>query len=103
MVGKFADVHEVICHSAHDFSRFVCVVEGIRQSLELFKHIASHLSLHFYAHNVSLILHKIVEHHTYKIQSKEHSAEGNNHFILFFRYQVIKHFPCNNRVNDSDK
>ena len=61
MVSKLAYLPQIVCHSRHDFTRFVIVIEAVGKLFQMIEHIASHISLHFNADNMTLVLYKIVK------------------------------------------
>ena len=61
MVCKLADVHKVVCHAAHQLASLIFIKKRERECLELCEHIAPHVGLHEYAHDMALILNKAVE------------------------------------------
>ena len=98
-MSKFAYVHKVVGHTRHYFTRFMIVEKGVRQLFQMIEHVASHLSLHFYAHYVSVILNEIVKPHSEEIYAQQRSAANNHHADVVVRYVCVKHCARYHRVS----
>lgn len=57
---QFAYIHKVVCHSGHKLSGLMIVIKAERQFFEMREHIAAHLCLQMYAHNVTVVLNEVV-------------------------------------------
>ena len=73
---KLCHVHKVVCHTGHNFARFLAVIEAERKLFKMTEHIRTHLCLHTYTHNVSLVLNEIVEKHFADIKSYANVIES---------------------------
>ena len=102
-MGKLAYIHEVVRHARHYLTRFVSVVEAVRKLFKVLEHIASHMSLHLYAHDVTDVLYEVVEHHFHGVQQKERHAEYHNHAVVAVRYEVVEHGTRDHRIYYTDK
>ena len=103
VVGKLAYIHEVVRHARHYLTRFVSVVEAVRKPFKVLEHIASHLNLHLYAHDVTDVLYEVVKHHFHGVQQKERHAEYHNHAVVAVRYEVVEHGTRDHRIYYTDK
>ena len=101
-MGQFNHLKKVVCHAGHNFSGFMVIKKGIGKRFQMRKQVGPHPGLHVYAHHMSLVLDKIVEHHFDKVEQKKRQAEDYNHPVLTFRDQGIQHGPRYNRIYHTD-
>ena len=103
VVGKLADIHQVVCHTGHDLSGLVAVVKAVRQFFQVAEHIAPHLRLHPHAHHVTVILDKIVQQHPHEIQPQQNDTEDHDHPVFLIGNQVVEHMPGHDRIHNGDQ
>ena len=89
MVCQFADVHEVVGHTAHELARFVRVEKAVRQRFQVPEHVAAHLRLHPHTHHVPFVLDEIVEQHAQRVDAEQHRAEHHDPPVILVRDQVV--------------
>ena len=103
VVGKLAYVHQIVCHARHNFARLVVVEKGVGQFFEMIKHIAAHLRLHFYAHDVSVVLYKVVKKHSRYIYAQKQSAANHHHAYVVLRNIIVEHGARDYGINYGDE
>ena len=101
MVSKLAYVHQVVGHARHYLAGLMIVVESIRQTLEPVEHIRAHLGLYTHAHDMTVVLHEIIEQHTHNIDREQGDSEYHNKAILPVRNQVVEHTARDYRIDYS--
>ena len=98
---KLCYVHQVVGHSRHDFARFIFVVKGIGELFEMTEHIGTHLRLHSYTHDMTLVLNEVVEKHFADVKTQKRYAENHNESVVLFGNKLIQHFSCYHRINNA--
>ena len=64
------------------------------------KEVTSHLSLHPYAHNMTLVLNEKVEQHSHEIEQEQGQSCEPYKSVLLIGNQVVEHSAGNYRVHD---
>ena len=95
------NIHQIICHARHDLAGLVVVVVAVGELFEETEHIGAHLSLHSDAHDMTVVLNKVVKQHPDDVYAEQSDAEDNNQSVLAVRDQVVEHTPGDHRVDNA--
>ena len=66
------------------------------------EHIPAHIGLHSHAHQVAVILHKVVHPHLYQVQNQQNCRTGQQRAEHLIGDVHVEHISGDNRVNKVD-
>ena len=103
VVSKLADLEKIAGDSGHNATGLVIVVEAEGELLEVVEKVLSHLGLHFYADDVTVILDEEAEVHTGDVEREDDSARDDDGGIHFLGNVFVEHFVGDDGVDHADQ
>ena len=101
VVRQLADVLQVVGHAGHNLSRFVVVIEAVRQAFQMAEHIRAHLRLHPDTHDMTVELDEVIQQHPDDVQEQQSRSAENDCAVTLFRDQIIEHEARDDGIQDS--